>query len=103
MQQLLKDLQSQVGAWVGSSMIHMGDHNVPNALTFIDKYNQVRRLGWFGWLFTRGFIFIRLCYYPACAHDTLHLLSPSQMPNQQAPPACTSDAPLVANSKRAAY
>jgi len=31
-------------AWVGSSMIHMGDHNVPNALVFLDKYAQVARI-----------------------------------------------------------
>ena len=44
MQHVLRDTQSEVGAWVGSSMIHMGDHNVPNALNFIDKYNQVARI-----------------------------------------------------------
>lgn len=44
MQEILHYVQSQVDTWIGSSMIHMGDHNVPNALTFIDKYNQVARI-----------------------------------------------------------
>ncbi|GMH95950.1 hypothetical protein TL16_g13258 [Triparma laevis f. inornata] len=44
MQALLQRVQSSVDTWIGSSMIHLGDHNVPNALNFIDKYTQVPRI-----------------------------------------------------------
>ena len=32
------------GGWVGSSLIHLGDSNVPNALMFIDKYSAVEHI-----------------------------------------------------------
>merc|ERR1712137_1029020 len=44
MRHILHSVQQQVGHWVGSSVIHLGDHNVPNALMFIDKYTQVSRI-----------------------------------------------------------
>lgn len=47
MQQILLRVQKQLAVnskWIGSSVIHMGDHNVPNALSFIDKYTQVPRI-----------------------------------------------------------
>ena len=34
---LLKCQSNLSGSWVGSMVVHMGDHNVPNALMFIDK------------------------------------------------------------------
>ena len=41
MKELLYTTQKRLGSWIGSSVIHLGDHNVPNALMFIDKYTQV--------------------------------------------------------------
>jgi len=43
MQKILVKVQRKVGGWIGSSTVHLGDHNVPNALMFIDKYIQVPR------------------------------------------------------------
>jgi len=44
MQNILYHCQKKLGQWVGSSVIHLGDHNVPSSLVFIDKYNQVSRI-----------------------------------------------------------
>jgi hypothetical protein len=44
MQQIVSQVERICGGWVGSSAVHLGDRAVPNALIFIDKYNQISRI-----------------------------------------------------------
>ncbi|EPY31617.1 hypothetical protein AGDE_08962 [Angomonas deanei] len=41
---VLEVTKQELGEWVGSERIHLGDDQVPNAFHFIDKYGQVSRI-----------------------------------------------------------
>lgn len=41
---ILDETKKELGKWVGSERIHLGDNQVPNAFHFIDKYGQISRI-----------------------------------------------------------
>ena len=44
MREILHTVQQKCDTWIGSSVVHLGDKNVPNAIFFIDKYTQISRI-----------------------------------------------------------
>lgn len=41
MHRIIQECRTKTEKWVGSSVVHLGDDAVPNALFFLDKYTQV--------------------------------------------------------------
>lgn len=41
MHKIISECRSKTHTWIGSSVVHLGDDAVPNALFFLDKYTQV--------------------------------------------------------------
>ena len=85
MKEILYKCQSNLsGSWVGSMVVHMGDHNVPNALMFIDK---VLTLPWPWALRMRGLTMM-------IGSDELPC--PAVQPGAQDPEPCGAHAGLAA-------
>jgi hypothetical protein len=75
MQTILVRVQGKVNQWIGSSVVHMGDHNVPNALSFIDKYTQGKIRALFAMYLSITISFILLTFYFVISCD--HTISAS--------------------------
>lgn len=44
MSKALAEARQRMGGWVGLSVVHLGDNDVPNALVFIDKYTVIPKM-----------------------------------------------------------
>lgn len=44
MHTIINQAQQKTKSWIGSSVVHLGDHTVPNAWFFLDKYNQIPQI-----------------------------------------------------------
>lgn len=44
MHKIISESKSKCTSWIGSSVVHLGDDAVPNALFFLDKYIQVPKI-----------------------------------------------------------
>ncbi|KAK9472762.1 uncharacterized protein V1510DRAFT_416844 [Dipodascopsis tothii] len=44
MHTIINQAQQKTKSWIGSSVVHLGDHTVPNAWFFLDKYIQIPQI-----------------------------------------------------------
>lgn len=77
MENLLHQTKQETGnVWVGLSVIHLGDRDVPNALIFIDKYTQIPR-------FLNPIVSFLQNLPELCADDRIHAYVKAQFGSQE--------------------